>query len=95
MNGKNLDIPKPSTRTREIASSKSCLEVFFSNIPLKITLDQLEVSDNHIVLATFNTNFKVSSKESSTFWRNWKALVNNSVASEKNGKISPAPSEQS
>ena len=38
MNGNDLDIPKLSTQTWETASSKSCLDVFFSNIPLKITL---------------------------------------------------------
>ena len=80
-NGNNLDIPK-LTPTRETASSKSCLDVFFSHIPLKITLDQSDISDHHTVLATLNTNFKVSCKESNTFSRKWKALENENVLKE-------------
>ena len=82
MNGNNLDIPKFLTATRETASSKSCLDVFSSNIPLKIILDQSDVSDHHTVLATFNTHFKVSCTESNTFPRNWKALENENVLKE-------------
>ena len=76
MNRNNIDIPKILAPRRENASSKSCLNVFFSNFPLKITLDQSDVSDHHPVLATLNTNFRVSCKESNSFSGNWKALEN-------------------
>ena len=82
MNGKNLDIPKLLTPTRETVPSNSCLDIFFSNIPLKIKVDQSDISDHHTVLATFNTNFNDNCKESNTFTRNWKALENENVLKE-------------
>ena len=72
MNGNNQDIVKLLTPTRETASSKSCLDVFFSNIPLKITLDQSDFSDHHTLIASFNTKFKASCEESNFFRENGK-----------------------
>ena len=66
MNGNSLDIPKLLTPTRETVSSNSCLDIFFSNIPLKIKVDQSDVSDHHTALATFNTHFTDNCKESNT-----------------------------
>ena len=66
MNGNSLDIPKLLTPTRETVSSNSCLDIFFSNIPLKIKVDQSDVSDHHTALATFNTHFNDNCKESNT-----------------------------
>ena len=82
MNGNNLDIPKLLTPTRETVSSNSYLDIFFSNIPLKIKVDQSDVSDHHTVLAAFNTSFNDNCKESNTFTRNWKALENENVLKE-------------
>ena len=46
----------------------------FFNIPLKITLDQSDVSDHHNVIADLNSNFKASCKEKKCFFEKLESI---------------------